>query len=180
MLVKESKKSILHFIFPSFCIHCEEEPLEADLLFCSSCQELIEIFPEDCCLSNKAVVVEKEGAILSLLRERKGAMQQEVLTTMAALMAFQILRLKWPIPDKILSSPMDPVNCDLAKILSSWFDVPYCNWIKTENFWKPGICSDQILLIVDLFLSFSTSWDLVQEGAPSQVFLIGLCQKNEN
>ena len=176
-LVKETRKSLLHFVFPAYCIHCQEEDVESDFLFCSSCQEMIEPFPLDYCFTKKAVAVEKEGVVLALLRERNGSMQQEVLTTMAALMALQILHLQWPIPDIILSSPLDPVNRLLAEILSSWFAVPSHHWIQSESLWRPKICSDKVLLVVDLFLSFSASWDLLHEGAPSQIFMIGFCQK---
>lgn len=178
MLVKETISSLLHFIFPSHCIHCEQEVVECDLLFCRSCQEWIELFPEQHCFPCKAVAVEKEGIVMSLIRESNGSMQQEALNTMVALMVLQIDKLQWPLPDRILYSPEDVRNKMLARILASWFDIPCHDWIKSHERWNPGNCSDQILLVVDAFLSFSTSWDLLQEGAPSQVFTIGFCLKD--
>ncbi len=178
MLVKETINSLLHFIFPSHCIHCQQEVVGCDLLFCHSCREWIELFPEQRCFPYKAVAVEKEGIVLSLIRESTGSMQQEVLSTMAALMAFQIHKLQWPLPNRILYSPEDPRNKSLALILSSWFDIPCYNWIQSQERWNPGNCSDQILLVLDVFLSFSTSWDLLQEGNPSQIFMIGFCLKD--
>jgi hypothetical protein len=176
--VKEIKDSLLHFVFPSHCLHCQEEEVGQTFLFCVDCRELIELFSIDHCLPYKAVAVEKEGAVLSLLRERNGSLQKEIISTMAAFMVFQMLKLKWPLPDRILSSPLDPINRMLSKIISSWFDIPFSDWIRSENVWTPKICSDELLLVVDCFLSFSTSWDLLQEGAPSQVFIIGFCQKD--
>jgi len=174
MVAQEIKNSLLHFVFPSYCLHCQEDPVESDLLFCSFCQTLIELFPIDQSAPYQSVAVEKQGAILSLLRERNGSMQEEIVKTMAALMAVQMKRLHWPLPDKIFPSPKDPINRYVSKVLSSWLDVPSYDWIQSENLWTPGNCSDQILLVVDLVLSFSTSWDLLQEGAPSQVFMMGL------
>ena len=174
-LIKECKKELIHFVFPSYCVHCRE--IETSQLFCSSCKEFIQRFPVDECEPHKAVAVEKEGVALSLLRESRGALSQEVLSTMAAFMVIQMIDLKWPMANLIIPSPKDPINILLAKELSQVFQVPIKNCLKTETEWKrPGVFSDQIILVVSLTLSFSSSLEILEEAAPLEVFQIGFCK----
>ncbi len=176
-IASECKKELIHFIFPAYCMHCQEIEIESSQLFCISCKEWIQRFPLDECLPFKAVAVEREGIALSLLRASKESSYPEVISTMAALMAFQIIDLKWPLPEIIIASPKEPVNILLALELSRFFKAPVKNCLKSELEWKrPEICSDQIVFLVDLILPFSSSWEILEEAAPLQIFQIGFCK----
>lgn len=141
--------------------------MRAPKLLCSFCMELIERVPLENCEPYKAAALEKEGVARSLLKESKGALFQEVITTMASFMALQMIDLKWPLPDLILSSPKDPINEALAKELSKFFDIPFR---KTSNM---GMCSDKILLVVDTVLSQESEIEIFEELAPSKIFQMG-------
>ncbi len=162
---KSLVKKLIHFIYPAHCIHCQEEAVGSHQLLCLYCKELIERFPLDQCEPYKAASVEKEGVILSLLKEVKGAFSQEVISSMSALMAVQIIELKWPLPDLIVPSSKDPINILLAKELSKIFGVAVQK--KQYN------CSDQTVLAVGLMLD---PLEEIEEAAPLQIFQIGLCK----
>lgn len=162
---KSLVKKFVHFIYPAYCIHCQEEAVDSHQLLCLYCKELIERFPLDQCEPYKAVAVEKEGVSQSLLKEVKGSLSQEVISTMAALMAFQVIELKWPLPDQIVPSSKDPIDVLLAKELSKMFGVPL-----QKRYYN---CSDQTVLAVGLMLD---PLEEIEEAAPLQVFQIGFCK----
>ena len=167
---KSIVKELIHFVFPAYCLHCKEVEIKARELFCFFCREWIQRFPLNECLPCKAVALEKEGIALSLLKGIKGACQAEVISTMASLMAFQVIDLKWPFPEIIIPSPKEPVNALLAKELSHFFQAPIKKLLKTENTWKKkSLCSDKNILVVELMLPFSSSWEVLEEAAPLQV-----------
>jgi hypothetical protein len=122
-------------------------------------------FPLDQCEPHKAVAVEQEGVTLSLLKEVKGALSQEVISTMAALMAVRIIELKWPLPDLIVPSSKDPVNLLLTKELSKIFEVA----MQKRRY----SCSERTILAVGLMLD---SLEEIEEAAPLQIFRIGFCK----
>jgi len=162
---KSLVKKLIHFIYPAHCIHCEEEVVDSPQLLCSHCKELIERFPLDQCEPYKAVALEKGGIAESLLKEVKGALSQEVISTMAALMAVQIIELKWPLPDLIVPSSKDPINLLLAKELSTIFEV------AIEKIYQ--CCCDKTVLAVGLMLD---PLEEIEEAAPLQIFRIGFCK----
>jgi hypothetical protein len=144
-----------------------------------SCREWIQRFPLDECLPFKAVALENEGIALSLLKGVRGPCQSEIISTMASLMAFQIIDLKWPFPDIIIPAPKDLVNVLLAKELSHFFQVPMKKLLKEENTWrKKRLYSDKTILVVDLVLFFNRSWGVLEEAAPKQVYEIGFCRQD--
>jgi len=176
-LARNIVKELIHFVFPAHCLHCKEIEIEARDLFCSSCKEWIQRFPLTECPPFKAVALEKEGIALSLLKEVKGPCQAEIISTMASLMAFQIIDLKWPFPDLIIPSPKDPINLLLAKELSHFFQAPTKQLLKTQNTWKKQVmCSDKNILVVELILPFTTTWGVLEEAAPKQIYEIGFCR----
>ena len=175
--IRSLAKELLHFVFPSFCLHCKSERVDSSKLFCVLCEEWIYRFPLDECLVNKAVSLEREGIALSLLREKKGACESQVLSTMAAFMALQVLELNWPSFDFLIPSPNNSINYKLAKEVASYFNIPVKNCLKSSTEWRRHQnCSDRSLLVVDIELVFSTSLDILEEASPSRVYYIGLCR----
>jgi hypothetical protein len=162
---KSLVKKLIHFVYPADCIHCQEEAVDSDQLLCFYCKDLIERFPLDQCEPCKAVAVVKEGITLSLLKEVRGSLSQEVISTMAALMAVQMIELKWPLPDLIVPSNKDSINVLLAIELSKIFGVAlqkkHCN------------CSDKIVLAVGLI---EETLEGLGEAAPLQFFQISFCR----
>ena len=140
--------------------------VDASQLLCSHCKELIERFPLDQCEPYKAAAVEKEGVALSLLKEVKGSLSQEVISTMAALMALQLIELKWPLPDLIVPSSKDSINLGLAKELAKMFGVP----LQKRRY---NNCSDKTVLVVGLILE---TLEELEEAVPLQIFQIGFCK----
>lgn len=177
-LIKACRKELIHWFFPSYCLHCLEEEVETPSLFCCSCRNWIERFPLEECLSKVAVAVEKEGLTSTLLRERSGSFKEEVILIMASFMALQMIELKWPLPSVIIPSPNDPTNILLAQELSRFFQVPIKKCLKTENKWKKKpLLSEDRILFVELKLSFSRPFEILEEAAPLMLFYIGFCKK---
>lgn len=159
-------KAVLRFVYPSFCLHCQETEVVFRQLLCSCCSELIEKVPLDECDSHKAAAVSREGAAGSLVRGLNGYARQEILKTMASCMILQFLSLKWPIPDAVIPFPESPLNKLLAKEFSSLF----C--LKKRR--RP--LSDQIILVIDLEMKAATPWHSLEEKAPKEVFWLGFCK----
>ena len=140
--------------------------VDVSQLLCPYCKELIERFPLDQCEPYKAAAVEKEGVALSLLKEVKGSLSQEVISTMAALMALQLIDLKWPFPDLIVPSSKDSINLPLAKELAKIFGVSLQK--KRYN------CSDKVVLAVGLMLE---TLEEIEEAAPLEIFQISFSKR---
>jgi hypothetical protein len=173
--VKTLIKELLYFVFPSYCVHCEEEEVEAGQLFCFYCCSLIERAPLDSISANAAVAVERQGVGYSLLQMSHSFCQQETIKTMAAWIVLQLLDLPWPKPDLIIPSPEDSANHLLSKEVAHFLQVPMKPWLLSRTRWRrPGILSDRVVLVVGLTLG--PYLDILEEAAPSQIFQIGFCE----
>lgn len=160
------------------CLHCEEEKVESPKLFCPLCEEWIYRVPLSECFPKQAVSLEKEGAALSLFKQRNGPLSSEILSTLAAFMALQVFDLKWPSFDFIIPWPGEVSNVELVKKLSAYLSAPLSDSLKSEDEWKGSECfSGKVILVVDLTLSFSHSLEILDEAVPLEVYYLGCFRK---
>ncbi len=145
-------------------------------LFCKNCQQLVERFPIEECLPNKALALEREGLGNSLFLASKKGGSEEIVATKAAFMLLQFMDLAWPTPDVLIPSPNDLQALALSKKLSQLMKIPYCDALASATTWKKkAIFSDQTILVIADCFPFSVSFDVLEEAAPLKIFYLGLC-----
>lgn len=175
------KTKAVSFVYPALCSHCQEK-IESHKWLCALCGEQIEL--TDPVEGIRSSTVQALGSALSFLKEAKGPLAEEVAKTMAALMVFQLQRLKWSLPDSICPSPRDPFNLLLAKHLSIFLQVPTIRALKSSHFFSPlgykwrgtPYLSDQKLLIVDILTPNLEELALLEEVCPKEIFYLGFLE----
>lgn len=179
------KEALASFVFPSHCIHCEDE-VESRKLLCSFCSSLIEQASLEDPFSLSSSALEPEGPCLSLIRAKDGSYSEEIAKTMAAFMVVALGRLDWPIPDCIIPSPRDmKFNLLLARFLSDFIQVPVVEALKVpaafqreEGFlWKRSLClSDQNVLIIDTQRDISKDpFVILDEAGIAERYFLSFC-----
>ncbi|MBT3394663.1 MAG: ComF family protein [Waddliaceae bacterium] len=123
--------SIVDFISPPTCLHCESPLLQRDALFCTTCGELMTLTPhhERCprcfsahyntrrrkcsqCTKEKPIfkgcasAFEYEGPPATLIKKMKYHRQPFLAKGAGAYMTAQLITLDWPLPDIIVPVPM--------------------------------------------------------------------------
>jgi ComF family protein len=124
------KESLVHFIYPRHCLHCNMLIGPTDPLFCQFCAELLELIdPKERCITCFGLI-EKEntpcsicvkkvsvldrmaaafdyiGPAASLIKKLKYANQPYLASGAAAFLAAQFERLNWPFPDVLIPVPL--------------------------------------------------------------------------
>jgi hypothetical protein len=202
LFIKKVRSACLSFIFPTYCLHCDQEEIDPSKLFCPSCCQLLELqeikgrcvccfrpsFNEYCdeCRAEGSTFLKFAAAmehwgpakVFSAHPPQKGPVVRE---SMAALMIVQFYRLGWPIPDYILPLPSrNSLHDSLAEILAKHLQVPVSRALKRSFL---GACqwrkrcdfSNKRLLVVAANGSYQTAkMDLwvLQESAPCQIYFL--------
>ncbi|HEV3270090.1 MAG TPA: hypothetical protein VGZ69_05520 [Candidatus Rhabdochlamydia sp.] len=145
VLLKNLRSAIQQICYPSICVYCHKL-CKARHIFCKECFDLINILEKEercsCCFSaclepyclscmhqaniKQAYVSEQEGPIYALLEKiLKG--QYYRVPAIAALMAYQYLRLDFSLPDYIVPiySTHKKLSILLAKKISKILQVPH-------------------------------------------------------
>ncbi len=123
-------KSLLHFVYPSKCLHCRALLSPEPIVLCHDCSSSLELInPEERCprcfhfLSDEgelcqicikypslyagiASCFEYEGPAGTLIRQLKYYNQSYLAQGMGAFLVAQWERLHWPIPDVIVPVPI--------------------------------------------------------------------------
>lgn len=131
------------FLYPSFCLYCQKKLFFGEKVFCSPCWEQSHIalplyrclhcFAEaeaslcsTCKLGSKywfsAYVFEYGGPILALSQEIVKHRRWDL--GVAALFTYQLCRLPWPIPDKVVL-PRKKELLTISKQVAKNLQVPY-------------------------------------------------------
>lgn len=123
------KRSFLHLVYPTHCVHCR--CLIQEAVFCSGCSQLLELIdPEERCTLcfNLTENLQKEGCdscrqqkspfyrqasafdymgpAASLIKQLKYANQPYLARGAGAFLAMQLEQLQWPLPDAIVPVPL--------------------------------------------------------------------------
>ena len=132
---KEFLSSSLSLIFPHLCLHCGDDLLISEHLFCSSCLQILTLIDplERCPICFSSVDYPKnlpfcpckrsdfvfnrfgaafdyEGPAATLTRKLKYGGQASLAKGMAAFMYTQLDRLSWPFPDLIVPVPISSLH----------------------------------------------------------------------
>lgn len=125
-------KHALDLVYPPICLHCDILQDDDNHMFCPICMKLLTpIDPEErcpfcfsstfdplqerCCqqcrkdplpLKKVAAVFDYEGPPASLIRHLKYGGQPYIAKGCGAYLAYQFVKLQWPIPDAIIPMPM--------------------------------------------------------------------------
>ena len=122
--------SLLNFLFPAFCLHCDAELFQPRGLFCKECLTLFELLdPQEHCLLCFSSLGQSQGRICFACQKRSFATRRlasafthsgpaaafvhrlkyghspYLAKSAAAFMLMQFLRLDWPLPDLIVPVP---------------------------------------------------------------------------
>lgn len=141
VLIRKLGNIIQKICYPSICEYCHKLCNDKRTIFCTECFYLINLLDQEgrcpscfsmederhyCKASIKQIYVsEKEGPIDALLQKvLKG--QHYRVPAIAALMAYQYLRLNLPLPDYIVPSSGKKLPISLAKEMGKILQVPYC------------------------------------------------------
>ncbi|WP_194847612.1 hypothetical protein [Candidatus Neptunochlamydia vexilliferae] len=140
-----SVKSITHFFYPSYCLHCEGTVAKPHHLLCSSCFEQIEpIDPKSRCpicwgpspckpcakkptpLRPHRSLFEPYGPILPLYQE---FLKTKRAKTLASLIVMALVHTSWPLPDMIVPQVTPPFPKEdplfiLAKSVGKFLERP--------------------------------------------------------
>lgn len=133
--------SLTDLVYPPLCLHCNAVIRQKSVLFCSSCQSLLElILPEERCpyCFSPSYAVEKKscpqcmrtppvlhriaaafdyvGPAATLVKKMKYADQPYLARGAGAFLAAQFLHLEWTVPDVVIPVPMS---------LTHWIDRGY-------------------------------------------------------
>jgi hypothetical protein len=169
-VIKPLKEKVASFIYPSYCIHCEEK-VASHRWLCPFCAEQIE-FVEAVATRNSATL-KPLGSSLSFQKVLTAPCFDEVAKTMAAFMVIQLSKLSWPPLDCICPSPRDPFNLILAKHLSLFLKVPVIQALKLPSMfissgyrWRGRPClSDMKVLVVDTVPIREGDFAILEEAA---------------
>jgi ComF family protein len=129
-LLEEIKHSLLHLVYPSSCLHCQELVPPATPLLCPPCASLLELLvvEERCpiCFNVKAEILSHcpfcakhpslflrtaaafnyLGPAASIIKKMKYGCQPHLAKGAAAFLIAQFVELDWPIPDAIVPVPI--------------------------------------------------------------------------
>lgn len=166
-------KSLLHFVYPPLCLHCLALLLQRCPVLCSCCLEQLSLVPaqERCftCFSllqkgrcdtciQRPVVIRRQIAALERMGPAATLLQyllrgdRSVVAPLSALMAYQWLDYKMPLPDLIIPLPpfcFQSVNPSLllAKEVGRTFSVPVLSVLKktvdSQAFVTEGVCQSK-------------------------------------
>ena len=175
MLLKSGAKkclnALIHFVYPSFCAHCQKEPVAPRQLFCPSCQPWLEPAPVGGEESCRAVAFERFGLAETLLRlSRQSPIPSEVTQTLVSLMVYQFLAFKWPIPDVIVPAPGCLGTKAMAKGLGDFFSVPCIDCLQSETHWKwMRRPLEGRVLVVEIDFSKKRNWEVLNEAGLKKI-----------
>lgn len=162
VLLKNLRSAIQQICYPSICIYCYKLCNSKRHIFCRECFYLIDLLEKEercsCCFSaclepsclscmhqtniKQAYVSEQEGPLYALLEKvLKG--QHYRVPAIAALMAYQYLRLDFSLPDYIVTNlhAHKKLSILLAKEISKILQVPY------RRFFLKKLQNSHVLLI---------------------------------
>jgi ComF family protein len=130
-IARDLKRSFLHLVYPTKCLHCELVLPPESLVLCSTCASLLElIHPETRCPTcfnvlsedslhlcseclqypssyfRMAAAFDYEGPAASLVRRLKYGNQPYLAQGMAAFLVAQFYHLQWPVPDALVPVPL--------------------------------------------------------------------------
>lgn len=138
-LIRKLGSVLQKVCYPSICIYCHKLCHDKRTIFCAECFYLINLLDQEgrcsccfsieeeghCCKGIKQIYVsEKEGPIDALLQKILGGQHYRV-PAVAALMAYQYVRLRLPLPDYVVPSSRKKLSVLLAKEMSKILQVPY-------------------------------------------------------
>ena len=121
-------ENLLSFIYPPFCLHCEEGLEKPQDLLCRSCLEHVQLLDvrgrcrycftlceertvcRNCSLQKApfrrgAATVEGMGPAYTLFQNFASGKRPHLAASLGALMTMQYLELQWPFPDLIVPIP---------------------------------------------------------------------------
>jgi competence protein ComFC len=158
-------KSLLHLLYPPLCLHCQERLPDVPPLFCPSCRTQLSLIPAEgrcricfceqeggpcprcsrrptplCC---QLAAIESMGAAATLLRALLQG-REEAIPAAAALMAYQWLEQKLPLPDLLIPLPLSKwrryqlgfdVNYALARSVGALLSAPVASVLKSSWDW---------------------------------------------
>lgn len=128
-LYQRIRDSLLHLIYPAFCIHCEELLPPSGIVLCNGCSTLLEMFdPDERCArcfnivsandqcghcAKKSSLFYKTGAVFpymgpaaSIIKKMKYGNQSYLAKGAGAFIITQFERMDWVIPDAIVPVPI--------------------------------------------------------------------------
>lgn len=159
-------KSLINLLYPPLCLHCQEKLPHIPPLFCSSCLTQLSLIPlEGRCricfceqeggpcprcsrrpspLYCQLAAIEPMGAAATLLRALLQG-RGEAIPAAAALMAYQWLEQKLPLPDLLIPLPLSKwrryqlgfdVNHALARSVGSLLSTPVAAVLTSSWDWR--------------------------------------------
>lgn len=159
-------KSLINLLYPPLCLHCQEKLSHIPPLFCASCCTQLSLIPaEGRCricfceqeagpcprcsrrpspLCRQLAAIEPMGAAATLLRALLQG-REEVIPAAAALMAYQWLEQKLPLPDFLIPLPLSKwrryqlgfdVNDALARSVGTLLSAPIATVLKSSWDWR--------------------------------------------
>ncbi len=118
---------ILEWIFPAFCIHCQEKTSHYRELLCGGCKTLLTFLdPQERCrtcfaslegrgcpicahktsaVKKRAAAFDYMGPMATLVHQLKFAKRFPLAKDFAAFLVVQLDRLNWPLPDLLIPVP---------------------------------------------------------------------------
>lgn len=130
-LFKELSSSLVNFVYPPQCLHCQEGLTKAEGLICTECTSLLELLGtesrcrtcfsplpnrdlktcKECRKTNHAIhsvaaCFDYYGPAASIIKNLKYFNQPHLAIGAAAFMVAQFSLLDWPIPDMIVPVPI--------------------------------------------------------------------------
>ncbi|KAG6558598.1 hypothetical protein RHABOEDO_001501 [Candidatus Rhabdochlamydia oedothoracis] len=187
VLLKNLSRAIQQICYPSICIYCHKLCNSKRHIFCEECFDLINILEKEercsCCFSasyepyclscthqtniKQAYVSEQRGPLYALLEKiLKG--QHYRIPAVAALMAYQYIRLDFSLPDYIIPNlcKHKRLSILLAKEISKILQVPH------RRFFLKKVRNSHVLLIgFQQDQSYDKSMQVVKKENPE--ILIG-------
>jgi len=128
---EELKTSLLHFVYPTKCLHCQTPLPPGPLVLCPTCAPLLELASlyDRCpvCFNSiedeysipctecshypshyrrMAAAFDYEGPAATLVKRLKYSNQPHLAQGMAAFLVAQLDRLQWPLPDALIPVPI--------------------------------------------------------------------------
>lgn len=136
------KQTVLQFVYPTFCLHCQGLVTPEAGFFCETCSSLLQLIdPIERCpacfsadyvqaarfchscyhhsssfIQASAAAFEYQGPAVSLIKKLKYHYQPYLAQGAAAFLALQFDRLQWPVPDVLVPVPIS---------LMHWLDRGY-------------------------------------------------------
>jgi len=139
ILAKISK--FLEWIFPPFCLHCDE-PVQLSQPLCTSCVQLLTFLPPVDPPVDLLVTFEGQGPAWTLIKALKSGKAPDLAKGLAGYMALHYLKSNLPLPDFIVPVPQSLYrslkigynpSLLLAQFLGKTLDRPVVQLLKRKR-----------------------------------------------